>query len=131
MSKKMELVLHYPSSNRQERRMWKGTSDGAYAPPNHSMSVQLHPGMAVYDKTKKRFVAYIDAEKWLQMRADGVQGWIGPDPRLEMAERIKKIRQALQTRGIKWEKFLWPAVIFILGVMAALIASPVLIMGQK
>lgn len=131
MTKKMQLVLHKPTTNREKRILWKGSPDGVYVPTNQKMEVQLHPGRCSYDEGKKRFVAHIDAEKWLQITPTGAGAWVGPDPRLQMAQRVLQIRRALQTRGVNWEKFLWPIVIFVLGIMAALILMPVLILGQQ
>lgn len=128
MATKMEAVLHYPSTNRETTIQWKGSPDGIFS--TKEQKVQLHAGMSSYNAKKKKFVAHIDAEKWLQIKAD-VQGWVGPDPRLEMAARVREIRRQLQTRGIDWSKYAWPLIFLVLGCMAALVAMAAFAMSKQ
>lgn len=65
---------------------------------------------------------WIDAERGLQVKYTGV-GFVGPDGRMMYASLVKKHSTDLQTRGFDFTKYTWPLVIFVLGIMAALVAA--------
>lgn len=53
----------------------------------------------------------------------GLPRWVGVDGRYTYAAQINKDARDLQTRGINWDKYVWPFIIFILGIMGALVGA--------
>lgn len=53
----------------------------------------------------------------------GLPRWVGVDGRYTYAAQIQKDARDLQTRGIAWDKYVWPFIIFVLGIMGALVAA--------
>lgn len=59
----------------------------------------------------------------VQIEYRGVPHWLGvPGPYTYSAQTNKDARD-LQTRGIQWDKYVWPFIIFILGIMGALVGA--------
>lgn len=117
----MEVVVHYASTNRQKTVRWKGNPDAIFS--DGQKNIQLHPAMSSYDEAKKRFVAHVDGEKWLQIGPGGAYAWVGPDPRIQMGARVAEIRRNLQRRGIDYTKFMWPLIVFVGMTFAALLGA--------
>lgn len=144
MPQKTTIHLHFPSHNAHVTVKKKLPLDGIFVDEKAGVKVPLTPSMAtnlvaIKKGSEKQPLTsflehveflpggraekeiWIDGERGLQVRYDGVRGYVGPDGRMMMASRAKDHAKALQTRGISWEKFMWPLVIFILGTFAALV----------
>jgi len=73
---------------------------------------------------------WVDAERGIQVKYTGT-GYIGPDGRMMYASLVQKHSRDLQTRGMDFSKYIWPVIIFVLGVMGALVAALAFSVGKK
>lgn len=78
----------------------------AYRDEARKLDVPLTPGLLMGSEI------WIDAEQGRQIAYRGGQ-WMGPDGRTMLVEWVKRHASALQTRGIDFTKFMWPAIVFI------------------
>lgn len=141
MASKVQVRLHFPSHDRVLEVKKKIALDGRYVDEKAKINVSLQPGMstktsqvnlspelrqmlakALDESTFAGDSIDINAEEGKQIKADSGGYRIG-DGRHEFASAVRKDARDLQTRGIQFDKFIWPVVIFVLGVMAALVAA--------
>jgi hypothetical protein len=142
MPSKVLVRLHFPSHDRVLQVKKKIALDGRYVDDTAKISVPLQAGMStktsevnlpkdlmeglarVLDRsTWAGDTIDIDAETGNQIRYVGRREHRLGDGRHEFASAVKKDARDLQTRGIQFDKFVWPVVIFVLGVMFALVAA--------
>lgn len=122
-----KTIVHllFPSHDKHIVESHDLALDGRYEDPKAKISVPLMPGFATKGK-KNQSEVWIDAEQGIQVKYAGLKGWVGVPGRFTYASQVQKDARDLQTRGIDFAKFLWPGIVFILGIMAALIAMPLI-----
>lgn len=122
MPAKTTVHLLFPTHDKHLVVKKKLALDGRYEDERAKISVPLMPGYATKNG-KNDSEVWIDAEQGIQVKYGGVKGWVGVPGRFTYASQVQKDARDLQTRGIDFSKFVWPVIIFILGVMAALVGA--------
>lgn len=123
-----KTIVHklFPSHDIHIVKKHKLALDGRFEDHKAKISVPLMPGFATKNARNQSEI-WIDMEQGIQVKYGGLKGWVGVPGRFTYASQVRKDARDLQTRGINFEKFLWPVVIFILGTFAALVAMPMII----
>jgi len=126
MPQTVQVHLMFPSQDTHRVVKRRVALNGRYRDERAQIDVPLHPNMS----TNGGKEIWIDAEKGVQVQYRGLTGWVGVDGRYTFAAQIKKDAQDLQTRGFDFSKYVWPIIIFVLGVMGALVAALAFSVGK-
>lgn len=124
--KTVRVHLHFPTHDREVIVKKKLRLDGRYRDVKSEIDVPLMPGMAVNGGAD----IHIDAERGVQVKYAGLAGWVGIDGRWSFAAEVRKHLAALQTRGLDFTKYLWPATIVISVVFGSIVVIAALGMGK-
>lgn len=105
------IHLLYPSHNsvvtRRAGRL--ALRNGRYFNRKLGLDVPLDPGMDWNGGGD----LYIDGDRGVQVTYEGLHGWLGIDGRYAFAADFRKDARDLRTRGMQFEKFLWPLAVIV------------------
>lgn len=119
--KEMSVYLWYPTQNRLEERKVKTQPDGTVLFNELQVQVVLDPALRLATGQ-----IFIDAERGVQIRYEGLKGWVGIDGRYTYAAQVKRDARDLQTRGWDLSKYAWPITITIGIVFAAFVGMGII-----
>lgn len=108
---KTRVHVLYPSHNAHHtvRAGRRALKNGRYFNRRLELDVPLDPGM---DWNGGGDI-YIDGDRGVQTTYTGLAGWLGIDGRYAYAADFRKDARDLRTRGMQFEKFLWPLAVIV------------------
>lgn len=116
----VDIHLWFPSHNTRLRVRKRLALDGWYRDDKAKIAVPLHPRMAMNQGRE----VHIDAERGIQIRFEGVRGWIGVDGRYSYAANVGRDAQELQaSRAKSYDKIvMWGSLVVIAAILGLVIA---------
>lgn len=125
--RKVDVHLWWPTHDTRIKVRTRLALDGWYRDERAKIHVPLHPRWAMNQGRE----VHIDAERGVQIRYEGLRGWVGMDGRYAMAANVGRDAQELQAARApnRDKQFMWMA-ICVCGAIAGLVLALGIIAGK-